>query len=232
MIILEFIIFVVSSGLFCSEKFRHHIWAVIVAGAIATGSSLLFAYDLGHRMISQGKEPSVITKIVKQTIEKPGRSERPKTIGKPHSCVDQYPMEARKAGEQGATFLAFKILADGTVDNVTVTASSGSPALDEAAVKCVANWHYRPALKDGQIVDADWNTKVTWKLDEAEKAAEAQAKAQEPEKTANTDAAKAPKTDEHVQVSEQPVKSHHWYDIGSWFSSDSDPKPPQQQQAN
>jgi|GEM_PF-922839 len=223
MIILEFIIFVVSSGLFCSEKFRNHIWAVVVAGAIATGSSLLFAYDFGQRMMGHPKEPPVITKIVKQTIEKPGVTSIPKTVGKAHACTDQYPEDALRAGEQGVTQLAFKILADGTVDAIKVIASSGSDRLDEAAVKCAANWHYRPAVKNGDIVEADWKANVTWNLGAAEKLqAAAQAKQDEPQKQ---DSAEKPKPEDQAQAKEQPAETtHHWYDVGSWFSSDSDKK--------
>lgn len=228
MIILEFLIFVVSSGLFCSEKFRHHIWAVVVAGAIATGSSMLFAYDLGQRMMGHEKEPPVITKIVKETVKLPGATAKPATIGKPHVCGDQYPEDARKAGEQGVTQLAFKILPDGTVDAIQVTTSSGSERLDEAAVKCVANWHYRPALKDGEIVEADWKAKVHWNLDQADKPnTEAQvqpvADAKKPD-AKKADNQQSSSTEENVQVRDQMPGSHHWYDIGSWFSSDSDKK--------
>ncbi len=225
MIILEFLIFVVSSGLFCSERFRNHIWAVVVAGAIATGSSMLFAYDLGQKMMGHEKEPAVITKIIKQTVVQPGQTAQPATVGKPHKCDDFYPEEARRADEEGVTRLAFKILTDGTVDAVTVAASSGSERLDEAAKKCVTNWHYRPAVKDGQIVETDWKAKVTWNLAAAdERAAETMTK---------PDDAKKPeaeqKTEEQPAVKEQPVETahqntHHWYDVGSWFSSDSDKK--------
>ncbi len=50
MIIIEFLVFVVSSGVFWNQRFRHHLWAVIVAGAVATGSSLLFAWDLYEKL--------------------------------------------------------------------------------------------------------------------------------------------------------------------------------------
>lgn len=225
MIILEFIIFVVSSGLFCSEKFRHHLWAVVVAGAIATGSSLLFAYDLGQRMMGHPKEPPVITKIVRQTIEKPGVTSLPKMVGKPHTCADQYPEDALRTGEQGVTQLGFKILTDGTVDAIKVITSSGSDRLDQAAIKCVANWHYRPAIKNGDIVEANWKANVTWKLNTAERLqAEAQAKQDEAQKQDSTEKLKP---EDQTQAKEQPAEpTHHWYDIGSWFSSDSDKKSP------
>jgi TonB family protein len=206
MIILEFIVFVVSSGLFCSEKFRGHIWAVIVAGAIATGSSLLFVYDLGAKLTGHEKEPPVITKIVKQTVV--AQNSQPASAGRPHNCVANYPAEALRQGEEGVTTLGFKILTDGTVDAVKVLVSSGSKRLDKAAVNCVADWHYRPAIKDGQLVETDWKASVKWTLP-GHKAAKDTA----PEPPKETPA-KAPPSE----------SGPAWYDVGSWFGSDSDKK--------
>lgn len=216
MIIFEFLIFVVSSGLFCSERFRNHLWAVLVAGAIATGSSLLFAYDLGQKMMGHEKEPPVVTKFITQTITKPGQTSDPTTIGKAHTC-DQYPDESVRKGEEGVTRLGFKVLADGTVDAVKVTTSSGSDKLDEAAAKCVANWHYRPAVKDGQIIEKEWKAKVTWKLASAEQLkAEAQAKPEDAGKLPEGEAKTEEKTaDTKDQSADQ---ARHWYNPRSWFS--------------
>ncbi|GAA0525130.1 TonB family protein [Rhizomicrobium palustre] len=227
MIILEFLIFVISSGLFCSEKFRHHIWAVVVAGAIATGSSLLFAYDLGERWMGHGKQPPVITRTVKQLVEKPGVTSEAKTVGKKHSCADQYPKDALRAGAEGVTHLAFKILTDGTVDSVQVLTSSGYASLDEAAVKCASNWHYRPAMKDGQIVESDRQVNITWNLQSGE-AAKAAAQASLDGEQKN-DTGDKTKPEEQSEAKDHPADpnakpTHHWYDVGSWFSSDGDKK--------
>lgn len=42
MIVIEFLLFVFSSGLFCRKKFRRNLWAKYLAGGIATVSSFLF----------------------------------------------------------------------------------------------------------------------------------------------------------------------------------------------
>ncbi len=213
MIILEFIIFVVSSGLFCSEKFRHHIWAVIVAGAVATGSSLLFAYDLGAKLTGHEKEPPVVTKIIKQTVVKTVQTSQPASIGKPHNCLAEYPVDSLNKGEHGETVLNFKILPDGTVDAITVASSSGSSRLDEAAIKCAANWHYRPAIRNGQLVESMRTAKEQWVLpsrDEAKQEAAAKP----------ADEVKPP---EPPPVKETSSENHPWYDVGSWFSSSDKP---------
>jgi TonB family protein len=221
MIVIEFIIFVVSSGLFCSEKFRGHIWAVIAAGVIATGSSLLFVYDLGAKLAGREKEPPVITRIVRQTVVKTVQPSQPAAAANPHNCMENYPLDSLKLGEEGSTTLGFRILTDGTVDAVKVLASSGSERLDEAAVRCAANWHYRPAIKDGKLTETSWKTSVKWVLPKQDVTQlEAAAKPEEEQKAAEKAAVKTAKE-------EKPSEGHAWYDVGSWFGSDSDKKPAQ-----
>jgi len=164
-VVVEFVIFVVSSGLFCSERFRHHLWAVIVAGVIATGSSLLFVYDFAERMLVHTEAP---VKVVKQVVRVPvvQRVSQAPALSKPENCRDDYPFFARVLGQEGITEVAFQVLADGTVSGIKVAKSSGSDRLDDAAKDCVAKWHYRPALKDNVLVDAPMTVKVTWNLDD------------------------------------------------------------------
>lgn len=206
MIIIEFLVFVVSSGLFFNERFRHRLWAVIAAGAIATGSSLLFVYDVGAKLAGHGDQPPVITKIVKQVEVRQAQSSQPASAGRPHTCAEQYPREALNRHQEGMTSLSFNILTDGTVDAVTVVSSSGSRSLDEAAVHCVSQWHYRPALRNGQLAETPWKASVNWQLPGHETAAPPQQQAQAVEPKS---AGPAPKQD------------HAWYDVGGWFS-DSD----------
>jgi TonB family protein len=167
MIVIEFLIFVISSGLFCSERFRHHLWAVLIAGAIATGSSLLFVYDLGVKLAVHTEAP---VKVVKQVVRVPvlQRISQAPALSKPENCADDYPFFARIFGDEGTTELAFIVQADGTVSGIKVTNSSGYDRLDDAAVDCVSRWHYRPALKDNALVDAPMKVAVVWKLDEDE----------------------------------------------------------------
>jgi TonB family protein len=164
-IIIEFIVFVVSSGLFYSGRFRHHIWAVIIAGAIATGSSLLFFYDLYEKMRAHPEAP---VKVVRQLVQVPviRHVSQPPALSKPENCRDDYPFFGRLFDREGTTELAFIVSADGTVRDVKVAKPSGSHGLDDAAVECVTRWHYRPAVKDGQLVDAPMTVKVAWNLDE------------------------------------------------------------------
>ena len=165
MVIVEFVIFVVSSGLFCSSRFRHHVWAVWIAGGLAAASSLLFVYDLYERLMVPTEAPvRVVTQVVQVPVVQ--RVSQPPALSKPQSCRDDYPFFARILGHQGTTEVAFQVLADGTVEGAKVAKSSGYDGLDDAAVECVARWHYRPAIKDDRLVDAPMTVKVVWNLDE------------------------------------------------------------------
>ncbi len=165
MIVIEFVIFVISSGLFYSGRFRHHLWAVIIAGVIATGSSVLFFYELYERLQAHPEAP---VKVVRQLVQVPvvRHVSQPPALSKQENCRGDYPFFARVFRREGTTELAFTVSADGTVRDVKVAKSSGSGGLDDAALECVARWHYRPALKDGQLVDAPMTVKVAWNLDE------------------------------------------------------------------
>ena len=165
MIVIEFLVFVVSSGLFYSQSFRHRLWAVVIAGAIATGSSLLFFFDLYEKLAAHTEAPVRVVKLV-QRVSVILHVSQPPTLSKPENCRDDYPLFARIFGREGTTELAFTVSADGTVRDVKVAKSSGSDGFDDAAVHCVAKWHYRPAIKDGQLIDAPMTVKVAWNLDE------------------------------------------------------------------
>ncbi|HEX2593603.1 MAG TPA: energy transducer TonB [Rhizomicrobium sp.] len=168
MIVIEFLIFVISSGVFYHQRFRHHLWAVIIAGAVATGSSLLFFWDLYEKMEAKPEAPVKIVKVVKVPVIQ--HVSRPPQLSKPQNCRDDYPFFARVFNQEGTTELAFTVLADGTVSGIKVTKSSDSDRLDNAAVECVSKWHYRPAIKDTQTIDTPMTVKVDWSLkDDADK---------------------------------------------------------------
>ena len=161
-IVIEFIIFVVSSGVFYRQSFHHRIWAVVIAGAVATGSSLLFFWDLYEKMEAKPQAP--VVKVMRVPVM--SHVSRPPALSKAENCRDDYPFFARIFSDEGTTELSFLVAADGTVSDVKVSKSSGSDRLDDAAVDCVAKWHYRPAIKDDQLVDAPMTVKVDWNLDQ------------------------------------------------------------------
>jgi protein TonB len=88
----------------------------------------------------------------------------PASIGRPHTCMQNYPPISQRLGEEGVTLLAFTVTADGGVADITVAKSSGSDRLDAAAVSCATSWRYKPAIQANLPVSVPWKTNVVWKL--------------------------------------------------------------------
>ena len=65
-----------------------------------------------------------------------------------------YPADLRDANVRGTVTMRLSISAEGRVTEATVTQSSGADALDSAALDAVGNWHYAPAVQNGQAVPA------------------------------------------------------------------------------
>jgi protein TonB len=75
-----------------------------------------------------------------------------------------YPPIAQRAGEEGTVVVRVYVTSDGAPFKADVVKSSGYPDLDTAAVETAANWHYLPALHDGDTV-SDWDTvQVVYRL--------------------------------------------------------------------
>jgi protein TonB len=63
-----------------------------------------------------------------------------------------YPPGSWLRHEQGTVLIRLHIAADGTVQRLEKLASSGIPALDDAATAALAHWHFLPARQHGQPV--------------------------------------------------------------------------------
>lgn len=80
-------------------------------------------------------------------------------LAEPAACA--YPAEAGTS--TGTTTIGFTAQSDGTLARVALRHSSGNAALDQAAVACVAQWHFDPASKDDQHWIAPGLTAIVWK---------------------------------------------------------------------
>lgn len=63
-----------------------------------------------------------------------------------------YPFSSRKLGEEGTVLLAVEISPDGGVNSLSIRNSSGYSRLDEAALKAVRRWRFKPARIGGIAV--------------------------------------------------------------------------------
>jgi TonB family protein len=77
-----------------------------------------------------------------------------------------YPDKAKSRGIQGRVKLRLRILADGSVEHVTVL--SGPPELQVAAQSTVYQWRYTPWLLAGQPVEANHVEYVSFSLPDAD----------------------------------------------------------------
>jgi len=75
-----------------------------------------------------------------------GTSRSPRVV---YSKEPVYPEQARMNGHKGTVRLRFIVNKQGTVDGVILVESSGYKELDQAAIDCLKQWQFNPALKDG-----------------------------------------------------------------------------------
>jgi protein TonB len=76
-----------------------------------------------------------------------------------------YPEIARRRGEQGRVMLRVNVAADGTPLGVDVSATSGYPSLDSAALSAVRQWRFVPATQAGTPVSAVAEVPIRFRLE-------------------------------------------------------------------
>jgi TonB family protein len=84
--------------------------------------------------------------------------------GGPNLCDHRYPRIAMRRRIEGSTSIAYRIGVDGNVKDMTVTQSSGSSVLDNAAMDCVKAWQYFPVTQHGQPVEVDKFLTMNWRM--------------------------------------------------------------------
>lgn len=75
-----------------------------------------------------------------------------------------YPLDARRAHDQGTVVLALLLAADGTVARIDIAKSSGHPRLDQAALAAVRQWRWKPTLRDGQPTQVRGTVRIPFVL--------------------------------------------------------------------
>ncbi len=76
----------------------------------------------------------------------------------------RYPPAARRKRVQGRVLLAVVVTKSGRASSVRIRKSSGFQLLDQAALKTVKRWRFRPATRNGRPVRARVIVPVTFKL--------------------------------------------------------------------
>lgn len=75
-----------------------------------------------------------------------------------------YPESARDASIEGTAVVGLIISVDGGVSSAWIESSSGSGALDDAAVNAVYNWRFVPAKQNGTAIEARSRVPVSFSL--------------------------------------------------------------------
>jgi protein TonB len=102
--------------------------------------------------------PAPVAPTVRQASADPGlHVDRPDPSliparNDPGNRAPDYPAGAWLRHEQGTVLIRLSIAPDGTVTRLEKLASSGYPALDDAATGALSHWHFLPAHRDGQPV--------------------------------------------------------------------------------
>lgn len=76
----------------------------------------------------------------------------------------EYPLAARRRGQQGTVVLNVTVSAAGRTTEVSLRQSSGFELLDRAALRAVSTWEFEPARVGGVAVESKIEQSVRFKL--------------------------------------------------------------------
>jgi protein TonB len=92
----------------------------------------------------------------------------PQPKGNPGSwqSPDDYPSRALREEREGVTGVSVSVSAEGRVAGCSVTRSSGSPDLDDAACRLITRrGRFNPATDgEGKPTSGTWNSSVRWQI--------------------------------------------------------------------
>jgi protein TonB len=74
-----------------------------------------------------------------------------------------YPQDAKDEGVKGVVELEGVVEKDGSIDHIRVTRNVDA-RLDEAAIKALSQWQFKPGTKDGEAVPVRVNVEITFTL--------------------------------------------------------------------
>ena len=98
------------------------------------------------------------------TLHRTGASEAFLKPGYARNPPPVYPEAARKLKQQGRVLLEVAVTAEGRVGAARVKQSSGYPLLDEAALKGVGHWRFRPASAGGLRIATSVDVPIRFQL--------------------------------------------------------------------
>jgi TonB family protein len=112
---------------------------------IVGGGALALALTLGGTAVCRADSPARVDHSVS-------------------NAAPVYPDAAQSAGEQGDVLVDVKVSAGGYPQRIRIKQSSGFRDLDTAAMDTAANWHYIPAVVDGDLAPTWTTVKIHYQL--------------------------------------------------------------------
>lgn len=76
----------------------------------------------------------------------------------------RYPIQAKRANQEGAVVVSYTVGVDGNVSNVTVLSSQPRHIFDRDAVDAVERWKFKPAMRGGTAVESKKEQRIAFKL--------------------------------------------------------------------
>lgn len=128
--------------------------SVRTASCLATLVCAVAAFTLAAR----AQDPAIASVLngAAPALAQPAPSACPKPV---------YPAEAKQAHWTGVSTVAFLIDVDGAVRDTRVLKSSGHAVLDDAVLATLKACTFRPATRNGHLVEAWQPVQFAWDLD-------------------------------------------------------------------
>jgi TonB family protein len=138
--------------------------ALILSQAYVDERSTVARGHLDNRPINYQARESQCPAPVTHGYGKP----TPEIGDRSRSLEEIYPPELRRTGTEGDVILSIRVNAAGCAVEAGIAVSSGSPALDKAALQWYETASYLPAEKDGKTVDATAVLPMAFRLDSSD----------------------------------------------------------------
>lgn len=116
-----------------------------------------------EKAIAPKSEGSAQARFSNQSVQK--ETVRPVPLGGRFSPHPAYPELARRRGQEGRVEVRCRVNASGIVAETGIAKSSGYKLLDEAALKTVKKWIFKPAASGGANVEGTVIVPVEFRLE-------------------------------------------------------------------
>ncbi|HZP67868.1 MAG TPA: energy transducer TonB [Rudaea sp.] len=80
------------------------------------------------------------------------------------SAPPEYPAEAYRRHQEGWVEVEFTVMPDGTVSNATVVNANPTRVFNDAALRAVQRWSFKPKLENGKAVEERIRRRIEFKL--------------------------------------------------------------------